>query len=192
MFLNFVGSLEYSLFQGETVLTVGEVKKWVDRLRETHNEISGFTTKEPIGNILKKLEVSIEKVENYVVNIGFCGRPRMGKSYMTNCIVANGFLPEEDLGKYPCPTASGLQPATRIPVKFVYSESNTLRFSVNVCSFPEYKERVRYELKEENMSIESFELTKEFKLVPNVSPENQRIFEWMTKKFQIDALYVLS
>lgn len=111
----------------------------------------------------------------------------MGKSFITNSIVSKGFLPDEELGKYPCPTSSGLQPATRIPVKFVYSKSNTLRFSINVCPLIEFIERVKYEMKEENMSIESFDLSKDFRLSENAVPENRRIYEWMKlKKFADD------
>lgn len=106
----------------------------------------------------------------------------MGKSYITNYTLFYGLLKPEDLGKYPCPTSPGLQSTTKIPVKFVESNSNTIRLSVIVCNMNEYILRVHREMKDGDKKLEEFGLVEGYKMMDTDNSATQRIFHWMQHK----------
>lgn len=168
----------------EKLLSVDIVKEWTLQISDVFQKISIFvSTDQPvIGTILKELHKEVSYVENKKSKIVFVGRPRMGKSYITNYTLFKDLLRPEDLGIYPCPTSPGLQSTTKIPVKFVESVSNTIRFSVTTCSMNEYILRVHREMKDGDKKLEDFGLVEGYKMMDTEDSTIQRIFHWMQQQ----------
>lgn len=172
----------------DSILKVNEAKDWVSILYSAYKNVSEFLIEEPIGEIFKKLDCILKHVENYPIQIAFCGRPRVGKSYILNYLMTEQLGKEHNISKlighYPCPTSPGLQPTTRIPVKFEQSDNHSIKLSVKVCHMKEYIKRVQYEMKE-GYSIDEFGLNKDFTKRLSSNDETNQIFEWMNDQCDI-------
>lgn len=178
----------------DSILTVYEVKDWVSKLFSTYKNVSDFLIEEPIGDIFTKLQQILSHVENYPMQIAFCGRPRVGKSYILNYLMTEQLGLKNNksrmIGHYPCPTSPGLQPTTRIPVKFIQSSNHSIKLSVMVCQMKEYIKRVQYELKE-GYSFDEFGLNKDYTKRFSVNKEIEQIFEWMDDNGQGESMFVI-